>query len=129
MRNRRAFLALVGGASAAFAIPARAFELQPYEPAAVQKAIASGKPVVVHVAAWWCLQCHAQTTILDSLKKDAAYDGVSVFRVDYDKQKDVVGKLDCPRATLIAYKGGKEVARMSWEMSQDAVVKILKAAL
>jgi len=77
----------------------------------------------------WCLQCHAQTAILDSLKKDPAYDGVSVFRVDYDKQKDVVGKLDCPRATLIAYKGGKEVARMSWETSQEAVVKVLKAAM
>jgi thioredoxin 1 len=129
MRSRRAFLALVGAASTAFAVPARAFELQPYDSAAVQKAIASGKPVVVHVAAWWCLQCHTQTSILDNLKKDAAYDGVSVFRVDYDKQKDVVGKLDCPRATLIAYKGGKEVARMSWETSQDAVVKVLKAAM
>jgi thioredoxin 1 len=129
MQSRRAFLALVGAASTGFAIPARAFEFQPYDPGAAQQAIASGKPVVLHVAAWWCLQCHAQTSILDSLKKDPAYDGVSVFRVDYDKQKDVVGKLDSPRATLIAYKGGKEVARMSWEMSQEAVVKILKAAM
>ncbi len=129
MQSRRALLALVGAASIAFAVPAKAFEIQPYDPAAVQKAIASGKPVVVHVAAWWCLQCHAQTSILDGLKKDAAYDGVSVFRVDYDKQKDVVSKLDCPRATLIAYKDGKEVARMSWEMSQEAVVKVLKAAM
>ena len=129
MQSRRAFLALVGAASAAFAVPARAFEVQPYDPAAVQKAIASGKPVVVHVAAWWCLQCHAQTSILDSLKSDPAYDGVSFFRVDYDKQKDVVGKLDCPRATLIAYKGGKEVNRMSWETSREAVLKVLKAAM
>ena len=95
----------------------------------MQKAIASGKPVVVHVAAWWCLQCHAQTSILDSLKNDPAYDGVSFFRVDYDKQKDVVGKLDCPRATLIAYKGGKEVERMSWETSREAVLKVIKAAM
>ena len=71
----------------------------------------------------------AQASILDSLKSDPAYDGVSFFRVDYDKQKDVVAKLDCPRSTLIAYKGGKEVARMSWETSQDAVLKILKAAM
>ena len=95
----------------------------------MQKAIASGKPVVVHVAAWWCLQCHSQTSILDKLKSDPAYDGVSVFRVDYDKQKEIVAKLDCPRATLIAYKDGKEVARMSWETSQAAVLKVLKAAM
>ena len=117
------------GAASLFAVPARAFEFQPYDPAAVQKAIASGKPVIVHVRAWWCLQCRAQASILDSLKNDPAYNGVSFFRVDYDKQKDVVAKLDCPRATLIAYKGGKEVARMSWETSQEAVLKILKAAM
>ena len=70
-----------------------------------------------------------QTAILDGLKNDPAYKDVSVFRVDYDKQKDVVAKLDCPRATLIAYKGGKEVKRMSWETSQAAVVNVLKAAM
>ena len=86
----------------------------PYDPAAVEKAIASGKPVVVHVYASWCLQCHMQASILDGLKSDPAYDHATYFRVDYDNQKDVVAKLDCPRSTLIAYKGGKEVARMSW---------------
>ncbi len=129
MQSRRAFLALVGAAPPAFAVPARAFEFQPYDPAAVQRAIASGKPVVIHVAAWWCLQCHQQTMILDGLKNDPAYKDVSVFRVDYDKQKDVVAKLDCPRATLIAYKGGKEVKRMSWDTSQASVVNVLKAAM
>jgi thioredoxin 1 len=84
---------------------------------------------VVHVRAWWCLQCHAQAAILDSLKSDPAYDRVSFFLVDYDKQKDIVAKLNCPRATLIAYKRGKEVDRMSWETSRDAVVDVLKAAM
>jgi thiol-disulfide isomerase/thioredoxin len=129
MWSRRSFLTLIGAAPAAFAVPARAFEFAPYDPAAVEKAIASGKPVIVHVRAWWCLQCHAQASILDSLKSDPAYDGMSFFLVDYDKQKDVVSKLNCPRATLIAYKGGKEVKRMSWETSRDAVIGVLKAAM
>jgi thioredoxin 1 len=129
MWSRRSFLTLIGAAPAAFAISARAFEFQPYDPAAVEKAIASGKPVIVHVRAWWCLQCHAQASILDGLKSDPAYDGMSFFLVDYDKQKDVVSKLNCPRATLIAYKGGKEVKRMSWDTSRDAVVGVLKAAM
>ena len=129
MWSRRSFLTLIGAAPAAFAVPARAFEFKPYDPAAVEKAIASGKPVIVHVRAWWCLQCHAQAAILDSLKNDPAYDRVSFFLVDYDKQKDVVAKLDCPRATLIAYKGGKEVKRMSWDTSRDAVIGVLKAAM
>ncbi len=129
MWSRRSFLSLVGAAPAAVAIPALAFEFKPYDPAAVEKAIESGKPVIVHVRAWWCLQCHAQAAILDSLKSDPAYDGVSFFLVDYDKQKDVVAKLNCPRATLVAYRGGKEVQRMSWGTSRDAVVGVLKAAM
>jgi thioredoxin 1 len=128
MRSRRSFLALIGAAPA-FAVPARAFEFEPYAPDAVEKAVASGKPVIVHVRASWCLQCHAQAAILDSLKSDPAYDRVSFFLVDYDKQKDVVAKLGCPRATLIAYKGGKEVKRMSWDTSREAVVGVLKAAV
>ncbi|HKI14442.1 MAG TPA: thioredoxin family protein [Roseiarcus sp.] len=129
MRTRRSFLTVMSLLPAALASPAMAFEFQPYDAAAAQKAIASGKPVVVHVNAWWCLQCHAQASILDSLKSDPAYDGVSFFRVDYDKQKDVIAKLDCPRSTLIAYKGGKEVKRMSWGTTRDSVLDVLKAAM
>ena len=68
MRTRRSFLTVMSLLPAALASPAMAFEFQPYDAAAVQKAIASGKPVVVHVNAWWRLQCHAQASILDGLK-------------------------------------------------------------
>lgn len=129
MWNRRSFLTLVGAAAAAFAFPARAFEVQPYDPAAAEKSIASGKPIVVHVRASWCIQCRAQDAVLESLKNDPAYAGLTLLSVDYDKQKDVVAKLGCPRATLIAYRGGKEVKRMSWETSREAVLSVLKAAM
>ena len=72
MRTRRSFLTVMSLAPAALAIPAKAFEFQPYDAAAVQKAIASGKPVVVHVNAWWCLPCHALASVLDSMKSDRA---------------------------------------------------------
>jgi len=130
MLSRRLFLfAAAAGAGLAGAAPARAFEFQPYDPAEAKKVIASGRPAIVHVYASWCLQCHAQASILDGLKGDKAYDGVRFFRVDYDAQKDVVEQLACPRSTLIAYRGGKEVARMSWGMSEDAVLGVLKTAL
>jgi|SRR5271165_6109883 len=129
MMSRRSFLMLMSLAPIALTLPAHAFEFKPYSAAAVDKAIASGKPVVIHVYASWCLQCHAQASILDSLKNDPAYNGIDFFRVDYDHQKDVVAKLHCPRSTLIAYKGGKEVARMSWGTTEDSVVKVLKAAM
>jgi thioredoxin 1 len=130
MLTRRSILAATALAATLGAVrPGEAFTFQPYDADAVSKAIKSGKPVVVHVYASWCLQCHAQRNILSGLEGDKTYDRIGFFRVDYDGQKDVVAALACPRSTLIAYKGGKEVARMSWGVNSDDVVKVLQAAL
>ena len=130
MLTRRSLFAATALAATLAAIgPGAAFTFQPYDAGAVGKAIKSGAPVVVHVYASWCLQCHAQRNILSALEGDKKYDGVRFFRVDYDGQKDVVTALACPRSTLIAYKGGKEVARMSWGVTEDEVLKVLQAAL
>jgi len=127
MLNRRTFLTALGAAVFGPSL-GLAFEVRPYDPAGAQAAIASGKPVVLHVYADWCLQCHAQKSILETLKTTGTYDDIAFFRVNYDDQKDVVAKLDCPRSTVIAYKGGKEVKRMSWGMTTASVEEVLKAA-
>ena len=128
MLSRRAVFTSLA-AIALIAGPARAFEFQPYDPAAVEKAIASGKPVVVHVYAPWCLQCHMQKSILEGLSTDKKYDGVQFFRVDYDNQKDIVAKFNCPRSTVISFKNGKELGRMSWGMTQASVTEVLDKAI
>jgi len=111
------------------AVPAaNAFEFKAYDAGTVNAAIAAGQPVVIHVYAPWCLQCRAQETILERLSTDKSYDGVSFYRVDYDKQKDAVKALDTPRSTLIAYNGGAEVAKMSWGTSAQSVLSVLDAA-
>ena len=122
--------ALVTSAFLAFlAMPtAQAFEFKAYDAATVDAAIASGRPVVVHVFAPWCLQCRAQETILKRLSSDPSYDGIAFYRVDYDNQKDVVKALGTPRSTLIAFNGGAEVSKMSWGTSTEAVVGVLDAA-
>jgi thioredoxin 1 len=129
MTNRRTVLAGIALTAVAMAAPAKAFEIHPYDAATAQKAIASGGPVILHVYAPWCLQCHMQASILDGLKNDPTYAKATFFRVDYDNQKDVVAKLGCPRSTVIAFKGGKEVKRMSWGVTQASVVDILTAAM
>ena len=109
--------------------PANAIEPRPYEVSEVQKIIKSGKPVIVHVYAPWCLQCRAQASILSALPPETRLNNVRFFRVSYDQQKDVVSSLNCPRSTVIAYKNGKEVARMSWGTSEQDVMSVLNAAL
>lgn len=129
MITRRSAIVLAAALAGAARAPAFASEFHPYNSPAVEKAVASGKPVVVHVYSPWCLQCHVQASTLDGLKDDPAFAGVTFYRVDYDNQKDVVAKLHCPRSTVIAYKGGKEVSRMSWGVTRDSVVNVLKAAM
>jgi len=132
MFNRRGLLGLPLAAAALLALgplsAAEAFTLQPYDAGAVKKAIASGKPGVIHVYAPWCLQCRAQASILDRLSKARRYGDVAFFKIDYDDEKDVVKALGVPRSTLIAYRGGKEVGRMSWGTSEAAVTAVLDAA-
>jgi len=130
MLTRRTFISTTMLATFGAAVPfaAQAIELQPYNATTVEKLIKSGKPVVLHVYASWCLQCHAQASILSSLAGDQ-YKGVSFFRVDYDGQKDVVAMLKCPRSTVISFKGGKEITRMSWGTAEKDVVDVLNTAL
>lgn len=124
----RFFRHIVLAAALAVSAPALAFEIKPYDAAVVEQAISSGKPVVVHVYAPWCLQCRAQENILKRLSSAGTYDDIQFFRVNYDQQKDVVKAYDVPRSTLIAFKGGKETGRMSWGVSEDSVVKVLATA-
>ncbi len=74
MLTRRRLAALAAAlpalALAASLTPALALTDQPYDAAAVKKAIASGKPVAIHVNASWCLQCRAQASILGRLAKE-----------------------------------------------------------
>jgi thioredoxin 1 len=130
MLSIRSLIGAILTAAFCFGVPvAKAVELQPYEASEVQKIIRTGAPVVVHVYAPWCLQCRAQASILSALPSDARAGKLKFFRVSYDQQKDVVSSLNCPRSTVIAYKNGKEVARMSWGTSEDDVLRVLNAAL
>jgi thioredoxin 1 len=126
-KSRRLFLALLGIAALA-ATGARAFEVQPYAQAAAQKAIASGKPVVIEVYASWCPICQAQAAAVEALKDKPTYRDIAYYRVDFDAQKDVVKALNAPRATFIVYRGGKEVARQSWGATEEDGMKILMKA-
>jgi thiol-disulfide isomerase/thioredoxin len=127
MTNRRLFFAVLGAAALA-ATGAGAFEIQPYRQADAQKAIASGKPVVIEVYASWCPTCQSQAAVVDALKDKPAYRDITYFRVDFDAQKDVVKALNSPRATFIVYRDGKEIARESWGSTSEDVMKILMKA-
>ncbi len=121
-------------ALAAFALLAlgtlHAGEIKPYDKASVAKLADQGRPVVLAVHASWCPTCKAQGVILDKLMRAPAYRGVTLFVIDFDTAKPLLSRLKVDqRATLIAYKGKKEVARSSFETEPAAIESMLKKAL
>ena len=126
MQHRRLFLATL--VLAAMINGARAFVVQPYDRTAADTAIAEGKTVIVETYASWCPICQAQADAVDAMKDKPAYKDIVFFRVDTEKQKDVVKTLNVPRSTFIVYRGGKEISRQSWGATDEDVARVLMSA-
>ena len=98
---------------------------QPYTAKAVQAAQAAGKPVIIHVTAPWCSTCAAQKPIVRSLVHDPKFNDVTVFDVDFDKQKAVVRSYGVRmQSTFVAFKGTKEVGRSSGDTDKASIEKL-----
>jgi thioredoxin 1 len=98
--------------------------------AAFDAAQAAGKPVVIEVTAPWCPTCKAQAPIISALANKPDYRGVTVLKVDFDSQKDVLSKLKVStQSTLIAFKGKTETARTTGDTSAAGIEKLFKSTI
>ena len=125
---------MMAGAIAVLAVPglrsALAAERVKFDRAAFDAALKSGKPVLVDVSATWCVTCKAQNNVLAGLMKKPEFAALTIFEVDYDTEKAVMQSFGVrDRSTLIAFKSGAEVDRLSWETSEAAISALLGKAL
>lgn len=89
-----------------------------------------GKSVLVEVHAPWCPTCRAQAPIVDALLKKKEFQSITVLRVDFDGQKDVLKTFNVSKqSTLIVFKGSKEVARSTGDTSPTSIEKLLQKAI
>jgi thioredoxin-like negative regulator of GroEL len=103
---------------------------QPFERAAFEAAQKAGRPILLAVHADWCATCRAQEPVLESLLREPKHAGFVAFRVDFDRQKEVVRRLRVQyQSTLIVYKGSKEVARSTAVTDEAAIAAQLAKAL
>lgn len=118
-----ASLALIGSA---FAFAGFA----PYEKAKFDSLVQSGAPVIAHVHATWCSTCRRQETLLNEMLKDPRYAKIQAVRVDYDKDTDFqkANKVNS-RATILVFKGGKEVSRVVFDTDPAHIKTAVEAAL
>ena len=123
----RSFLAAAG--LALLVAVAHAGEL-PFSRPAFDKALAEGRPVVVDFAASWCPTCKAQKPIVKALLNEPARQSLTLFVADFDKEEALKKRLGVTmQSTLIAFKGGKEVARSTGQTDKAELGALLDKAL
>jgi thiol-disulfide isomerase/thioredoxin len=102
----------------------------PFEQANFDQLIKQGKPVVLHFHADWCPVCRTQQSVLDELMPQAEFKDLTVYRVNFDKEKSVLRKYKVRnQSTFIVFKNGKEVARSTGETDSVNIAELLKKAL
>lgn len=90
----------------------------------------AGQPVLVFVYAEWCPTCRAQEAVLEKLLPTTEFNGITTLRVDFDTQRQVVKAFGVRyQSTLIVFKGGKEVARVTGETDHKRIAGLLRKAL
>lgn len=125
---RHALAALVASSFAATA--AHTAEFKPFDRAQFNAAEAAGQPVLVDVAAWWCPVCHSQNRTIKAAVADPKYNALTIFELNFDKQKDEWKNFGVTRqATLIAFKGGHEVGRLAFRTDKDEIKTLLASTV
>lgn len=103
---------------------------KPFDQAGFEAAQRAGGPILVEVHADWCSVCRKQEPIVSELLRDPARAKFTVFRVDFDRQKDIVKRLGVRyQSTLIVFKGATEVARSTGVTKREEIAEQLDWAL
>ena len=109
---------------------ARAAEAAPYTPEAFASAQKDGDSILVEITASWCPTCKAQKPILSRLERDSKFKNLKVFDVDFDSQKSVVRQFGATmQSTLVAFKGGYEVARSVGDTHPESIEALLNKSI
>ncbi len=128
--RRTLFAAAVALSAAATLSPASAQDVRPFDMKSFEKAKADGKSIFIDVAAPWCPVCRRQEPIIKSLLKQPAFKNMTVFKVDFDNQKDALKALGATRqSTLIAFKGRTETMRNVGVTDPAAIEDLMRSAL
>ena len=101
-----------------------------YESKKFQDTLAAGGPILVHVTAPWCGECKQQKPLVAALADEPAYKALTIFDVDYDRQKDALRELKVQKqSTLVVFKDKAEVGRAVGITKRDPIEAVVKKAL
>ena len=124
---RRAFLILVAGI--ALTAPAFADKADGTIPG-FDDALKAGGPVMIHITAPWCSECKLQKPIVAKLLATPEFGAMKKFDVDFDTDKATLRRYRVQmQSTIIVYKGGKEVDRLTGDTDPAVIHALMRKAL
>lgn len=101
-----------------------------YQPDNFRRLLASGAPLIVHVHADWCPVCRRQISIMNKAFKDPKFNEVQLVQVLFDTEKQFLTDFRVARqSTIIVFRGGKEVNRISYDTDEARIKATLASAL
>jgi thiol-disulfide isomerase/thioredoxin len=110
--------------------PAEAFQTKAFDAQAFKAAQSAGDAILVDIFAPWCPTCAAQQQVFDKLKDKPELAKLTVFKVDFDNQPDVVKSFGArAQSTLIAYKGTTETGRSAGDTNPQSIEALLSSTL
>jgi thioredoxin 1 len=105
-------------------------EVKPFTQQDFDSLAQADKPVVLDITAPWCPTCKAQALIIEALIKNPAYKDVTMLTIDFDSSKPILKTFKVnQQSTLIAFKGGNEVARSTGDTTQAGLENIFKKTM
>jgi thiol-disulfide isomerase/thioredoxin len=106
-------------------LPFGALARQPFDAKAFEQALAAGKTVLIDVYASWCPVCKKQQPTIARLEKEKP--GLVIYEVDFDKDRSALNRFGVQaQATLIVFKGAKEVGRSTGETDPGRIQALVE---
>ena len=129
MMIRRHFLLLAAGIGLAIAASALAATADGNLPG-FDDALKAGGPVMIHVTAPWCGECKLQKPIVARLLGTPDFSKMKKFEVNFDTDKAALRHYRVQmQSTIIVYKGGKEVDRLTGDTDPAVIERLMRKAL
>jgi thiol-disulfide isomerase/thioredoxin len=130
--RRQACIEACIAALAIAAVPstARSSLSEPFTFEAFEAAQKAGRPIIVEIHAAWCPVCRVQRPIVEDLVMSERFKSVVYFEVNFDKQKDVLRRLNAQKqATLLMFKGSVEVGRSVGDTDPASIEALMAKAV
>ncbi|MFZ2541873.1 MAG: thioredoxin family protein [Gallionella sp.] len=103
---------------------------EPFTHARLDALNQSGQPVLVVIHADWCSTCRTQERVLQELLPQPEFKRIKLLRMDFDQQRELAHAFGVQyQSTLIVFKKGREVSRMTAEMSSVRIAELLRLSL